>query len=361
MPAVEADAAPPPPSVIGVDVGGTKVSVAALRGGQLTGPALSPTDRSSGEALIDQIVDQVQAMRGGAGEVAGVGVGVPSVVEFATGRARSSVNVPLRDIPLRQVLHDRLGLPAFVDNDATCAALAEAHDERGELDVRNLVMFTLGTGVGGGIVIAGRIYRGSTGGAGELGHTLVGASFGPNGPEVGEFPQPGSLERLASGRALDELARRAAAEHPDSALARHASDGRAVAGPDAVAAAREGDPYAVRAITELGWRLGVGVANAINTFDPDVVAIGGGVSAAGELLLEAARETARRLVLPGVGTSTEIRLARSGPEAGVRGAALLARQELALEWHPAGVARASHGGGATPPPPALNQREASRT
>ena len=358
MSPVDALAPPSPPSVIGVDVGGTKVSAAALVGGRLTEPALAGTDHSSGEALIGQMVELVEAVREQVSEVAAVGVGVPSVVEFATGRARSSVNVPLRDIPLRQVLGEQLGMPAFVDNDATCAALAEAHDDRGELDVRNLVMFTVGTGVGGGIVIDGRIYRGTTGAAGELGHTLVGARFGPGGPEVGDFPQPGSLERLASGRALDALAQQAAAEHPDSALARAAADAEAVAGPEAVAAAFAGDPAAAEAIAEVGRRLGVGVANAINTFDPDVVVIGGGVSAAGDFLLEAVRETARRLVLPGVGTDTEIRLARSGQRAGVRGAALLARQELAAEArHTSSSGRA--GATSDERPPAAGGRGAS--
>ena len=103
-----------------------------------------------------------------------VGIGVPSVVEFETGRVVSSVNIPLADVPLREVLGERLGVPVFVDNDATVAALAEAHDEELQLVARNLVMLTIGTGVGGGSVLGGRIYRGATGGAGELGHTLVG-------------------------------------------------------------------------------------------------------------------------------------------------------------------------------------------
>ena len=158
--------------MIGVDVGGTKVSVAAMRGGTLASPLVRPTDRSSTDALIEQFVSQVSEVAGGETPAA-VGIGVPSVVEFATGRVRSSVNIPLQDVPLRTVLSDRLGRPVFVDNDATVAALAEAHDEQGHLDVRSLVMFTVGTGVGGGIVIDGRPYRGATGAAGELGHTLI--------------------------------------------------------------------------------------------------------------------------------------------------------------------------------------------
>jgi glucokinase len=323
--------------LIGVDVGGTKVSVAALRDGELSEPALHRTEHAGGEQLIEQLVAAVhEALDVHGGDA--VGVGIPSVIEFATGRVRSSVNVPLQDVPLRSVLSERLGLPVFVDNDATCAALAEAHGEGAELEVANLAMLTVGTGVGGGIVIGGRIYRGATGAAGELGHTLIAAALhdGPpphEDPHEDHFPQPGSLERLASGRALDELAQRSATAHPDSALGRRLARGEAVAGPECVRAAKEGDEQARAALALLGARLGVGIANAINTFDPDVVAIGGGVSAAGDLLLEPARETAARFVLPGVGTRTEIRLARSGPQAGVRGAALLAREALADAGH----------------------------
>jgi glucokinase len=312
--------------VIGVDVGGTKTSVAALRGTATGEPLVRPTDRTSAEGLIAQIVAQVEAVAAGETPEA-VGIGIPSVVEFATGRARSSVNVPLQDVPLRAVLSDRLALPVFVDNDATVAALAEAHDADGRLDIHSLVMFTVGTGVGGGIVIDGRSYRGATGAAGELGMTLVSIDE-QIPPAQAIFPQPGSLESLSAGHVLDRLAREAAREHPDSALGRTLAQRGAVGGPDAVAAAKEGDSVAVECVATLGRRLGVGVANAINTFDPQVVAIGGGVSSAGELLVGPARAVALQYVLHGVGTATEIRVARSGPQAGVRGAALLARSEL---------------------------------
>src|SRR5205807_9677901 len=125
-----------------------------------------PTDVSDSSGLIDQIVEMVQEIRGE--ELEAVGIGVPSIVEFETGRVVSSVNIPLADVPLRQVLGDRLGVPVFVDNDATVAALAEAHDESLRLVAEHLVMLTIGTGVGGGLVLGGRIYRGASGGAAEL-------------------------------------------------------------------------------------------------------------------------------------------------------------------------------------------------
>ena len=328
---------------IGVDVGGTKVSLAVMRDGGFSDPRLEPTRCDNAEQLVDQLAKLISAEVGDASaDVAAVGVGIPSVIEFDTGLVRSSVNVPLQNIPLREVLGERVGLPVFVDNDATCAALAEAHDEQGRLDVRDLVMVTVGTGVGGGIVIDGRIYRGATGAAGEIGHMIVGLPLDDGVPEPTPFPRRGSLEALAAGRALDHLAARAAMQHPESELAHLAADGK-VAGPAAVKAARDGDPVAIAAITMLGERLGVGIANLVNIFDPDVVAIGGGVSAAGDLLLSPARDTAQRFILPGVGTRTEIRLARSGPQAGVRGAALLAAQEHGGERRSAPTrARASH-------------------
>jgi glucokinase len=294
---------------IGVDVGGTKVSVAVLEGTELSEPTLRPTVLDSSEGLIDQLAELIEC----AGPADAVGIGVPSVIDFATGTARHSVNVPLQDVPLRRILTERLGLPVFVDNDATVAALAEAHDDDLNQIAQSLVLFTIGTGVGGGIVLGGRIYRGATGGAAELGHQLVGADLSAGAPpHADEAPQPGSLERLAAGRALDALGRE-----------RGFDDGPAV-----VTAARAGDASALEAIHILGERLGVGIANAINVFDPEQVVIGGGVSAAGELLLEPARAVARRFVLPGVGSRTEIRLARYGPRAGVKGAALLAGQEV---------------------------------
>src|SRR5437588_8241462 len=140
-------------AVVGVDLGGTKVAAASLLRGRLGDSVVRPTDLSSTDALVDQVAALVnEAQPAG---LDGVGVGVPSVVEFETGRVVSSVNVPLADVPLRHVLSDRLGVPVFVDNDATVAALAEAHDENLQLVARNLVMLTVGTGVGGGLVLAG--------------------------------------------------------------------------------------------------------------------------------------------------------------------------------------------------------------
>jgi glucokinase len=298
--------------LIGVDVGGTKVAVALLEDGRLSEARTRPTETASPEKLVDQLVEAITEQL----PADAVGLGVPSTVDFATGMARSSVNIPLVNVPLRQILRKRLGLPVFVDNDATVAAVAEAHGPDAKVDVRHLVMLTVGTGVGGGVVIDGHIYRGATGAAAELGHLIIGADLGAGAPRSDGFPQPGSLERLAAGRELGHLAQQRGLED----------------GQDAVESARRGEPAGLECMRILGGRLGIGIANVVNTFDPDVVVVGGGAgSAAGELLLGPARETALKFILPGVGTQTEIRPARYGKEAGVLGAALMAGQELLLE------------------------------
>jgi glucokinase len=307
-------------SLVGVDVGGTKLSAVRLSGQVWDQPVVTPTDHTSSKRLLDQLESIVGRVR--TPDTEGVGIGVPSTVDFANGVVRASVNIPLADVALRTELSQRLGLPVYVDNDANCAALCEA-SEGDRRVISDLVMFTVGTGVGGGLVLGGRLYRGATGAAGELGHTLIACDLEAGIPNSSRFPQPGSLELLASGRALDLLSR---AAKPESALG-HRRTEHAVTGADAVDLARAGDAEAKQTVRLIAQRLGVGVANAINTFDPAVVAIGGGLASAGDLLLEPVREVAWRFVLPGVGSATDIRLARSGPEAGVRGAALLAAHE----------------------------------
>jgi glucokinase len=313
--------------VVGVDVGGTKIAAACLSGSTLGESTMVATDLSSADSIIEQLVTAVSECRGE--RLEGVGLGVPSVVDFATGRVVSSANIPLADVPLREVLGARLGVPVFVDNDATVAALAEAHDDDMVMVARDLVMLTVGTGIGGGLVLGGRIYRGATGGAGELGHTIVGMDLRAAVPDAGRFPQPGSLEGVAAGSALDGLAESCAREHPDSALGRRLAAGESVTGADVVRSAHDGDHDAQRVIELWGERVGIGIANAINTFDPEEVVIGGGAARAGELLLAPARRTAAAYVLPGLGSRTTIRVARHGVRAGVLGAALLAVHELA--------------------------------
>jgi glucokinase len=310
---------------IGVDVGGTKIATAVLARGELCESTIVHTEQGSQEALLAQLVAAIEAER--TPRTRAVGVGLPSIVEFTTGRILASVNIPLNDIPLRELLSERTGVAVYVENDASCAALAEAFED-GRITCSHLVMFTLGTGVGGGWVLGGRLYRGPTTSAAEVGHTIISRdlTLGDHGP-ADAFPQRGSLEALASGRALDRLADEAARRYPDSFLGHRRAERDAVDGHDVVEGAEAGDDACRWCLEVLGERLGVGIANAINTFDPLEVVIGGGVSRAGDRLLEPARRSALRHVVPGLGLHTEIRIARHGPRAGVLGAALLAAQE----------------------------------
>ena len=308
---------------LGLDVGGTKVACAILEDGGLQQGPVEPVEKGSTDELVAQLVRLISDHDE---DVRAVGIGVPSIVEFTTGRVRHSVNLPLGDVPLRALLDDRTGLPVYVENDASCAALAEAFSD-GALVTPHLVMLTIGTGVGGGLVLDGRLYRGATGAAGEVGHTAIGLDLSEGAARPEHFPAPGSLEALAAGSELDRLAVRAAEAEPESALGRRLAADGAVTGYDVVELAQEEDAASLEVLRIAGERLGIGIANAINTFDPLEVVIGGGVSAAGELLLAPARETAARYVIPGVGTACNIRLARHGVEAGMLGAALIAAQE----------------------------------
>ena len=191
----------------------------------------------------------------------------------------------------------------------------------------NLVMLTVGTGVGGGLVFNGRLYRGATS-AGELGHTVIGLDLEDGAPTPeGKHPLPGTLEYLAAGRALDRLAEREAREEEDSFLGKRLEQDGEVTGHDVVDGAKAGDADALRVLDVLGQRLGIGIANAINVFDPQEIVIGGGVSVAGDLLLDPAKRVAKEYTVPGLGLHTTIRLARHGAQAGVLGAAMVAAHE----------------------------------
>jgi glucokinase len=189
-------------------------------------------------------------------------------------------------------------------------------------------MLTLGTGVGGGVVIDGRIFRGATGLGAELGHVVVDA----NGPECpGNCPNRGCLEALCSGTALEREATALAAERPSSWFGQVAADqGGRVRGREVVAAAREGDEDALGVLNALGRWLGVGIASFVNVFEPTHLVIGGGLSAAADLFLPAAEREAAARALPAGFERARISVASAGNDAGVIGAGLLAAQELSL-------------------------------
>ena len=313
--------------VVGVDVGGTKIAAAIVAGAAAEGVIEHPTDISSGEAVIAGIEAAVREV---SDAPAAVGVGMPSQIDFASGTVMSSVNIPLQGVPLREELSRRLGVPVFVDNDANCAALAEAEIQ----GARNLVMLTLGTGVGGGIVIDGAIFRGATGLGAELGHITI---HGEGPPCPGNCPNRGCIEAFCSGTALERDATELGRDKPESRLGQVYAEDQRVSGREAVAAAQEEDPDAVALIERLGRNLGIAIAAMVNTFEPQQLVIGGGLSRAADLFLETARSEAESRALPKLFERVEIGLAKGGADAGVIGAGLLGAQVLARSGDTAGA------------------------
>lgn len=315
-------------ALVGVDVGGTKVAAAVVDGAEIVAAVERPTELAGPGELLDEVAALARAAAAQVGVAVGaVGVGVPSQVDAATGTALASVNVPLAGVPVRDELGKRLGVPVFVDNDANCAALAESQLIGGR-PATELVMLTLGTGVGGGIVANGRIFRGASGLGAELGHMVLDGAR-PAATAGDPFPRPGSLEWHCSGRGLERAATEAAGGAPDSAIGRTLAERGRVSGRDAVAAARAGDAAAVAVLAAYARWLGIGVATVVNVLEPSHIAIGGGLSEAADLFLDAAVAEAELWALPALWERTAVGLARGGPEAGAIGAAMLADHELA--------------------------------
>jgi glucokinase len=312
------------PVVLGIDVGGTKVAAALIEGTEATHKVEHPTALDSSDAVIAGIEAAAREVIEVAGaEPDGIGLGVPSQIDFATGTVLGSVNIPLQGVALGDELSSRLGVPVFVDNDANVAALAEAQVVDGG-PASHLVMYTLGTGVGGGVIIDGHIYRGATGLGAELGHAVI-QYDGP--PCQGNCPNHGCLETMCSGTALERDALEVARKHPDSALGRVAASGD-IAGKHVVEAADAGDPHALELFDRLGMLFGVGLSGTINTFEPQHIVVGGGLSRASRFFFDRAVAEARARALPALVERVQISLAKGGTDAGVMGAGLLALHEL---------------------------------
>ncbi len=315
--------------VIGVDLGGTKLLAGAvderMRVHHRAQRAVAGLDQS---ALLDTTLDAVQELRESTdAEIAAVGFGIPALIDRRSGKAVISVHLPLAEIAFGDVMTERTGLPVFVDNDANVAALAE-HRSGAARGAREAVVLTIGTGIGGGLIIRDQVYRGSIGAGAELGHVVIDMD-GP--PCQGNCPNRGCVEALASGTALVREAHRIAGERPHSGLGRALSSGRALMGPLVTELAHDGDEAAIDVIALIGSRLGVAMASFVNIFNPEVVVVGGGVIAAGELLLEPAREVVAARALPPSRDLVRIVAARYGIEAGMIGAAALAFDGLARQ------------------------------
>ena len=312
------------PRVIAVDLGGTKLLAGVLSDdGVVVTRTVRPTAVESQEALLAELDGAIGELI--QDDVGAIGVGLPSTIDQRVGRAVSSVNIPLAGIDFREHLTGRFGLPAAIENDANAAALAEHRFGAGR-GTRHMIMLTLGTGVGGGLILNGELYRGAVGAAGELGHITLDLD-GP--PCQGTCPGFGHLEALASGTATDGLAEQIAAERPDGDLGRAAAEGRTVDARLAVDLAAEGPGDARDLLDRVGFVLGTGIASFVNVFNPELVVIGGGFARAGDLLLEPARKVvAERALLP-ARELVRIVPALLGAEAGLIGAGLVGFEALA--------------------------------
>src|SRR3954453_7916135 len=309
--------------VIGVDLGGTKLLAGAVDPERLTvhhrtRREVFGIDQS---ALLDAAVDAVkEASEAVDGEVSAVGFGIPCTFDRRTGGAVQAVNPPLGDIHFGEIMEERLGLPVEVDNDANCAVWAEAR-AGAAAGCTDVALLTIGTGIGGGLVLGGRLYRGFAGAGAEMGHMVVDID-GP--PCQGNCPNWGCLEAVASGSALVREAALRVAREPDTPLGRALEDGRPLTGPLITELAFDGDPVAGASVRVIGEPLGVGIANLVNIFNPEVVVIGGGVIAAGDLLLDPAREVMAARALAPSRDLVRVAATAFGAESGMIGAALLA-------------------------------------
>ena len=315
--------------VIGVDLGGTKLLAGAVDPAlnvhhRATRPARAASQRAVLETVVAAVREVRDAIEAASGTVQAVGIGIPCLIDQERGVAVMAANLPIFDLPFRDIMIERLGLPVFVDNDANMAMLAEWRFGAAA-GARDAAILTIGTGIGGGLVIGGALQRGSQGAGGELGHQVVQA----DGPRCqGNCPNHGCLEAMASGTALAREALRIASARPGSGLGRALAGGREISGPLVTELAHDGDPAAVDALTTVGRWLGVGVANLVNMLNPDVVVIGGGVVAAGELLLDPVRTVVAERALSPSKEHVRIVPARFGGESGMLGAATLALDEI---------------------------------
>jgi glucokinase len=309
--------------VIALDLGGTKLAGGLVdRGGGVHEGTEEPTDTSSQAALVAQLERAIAALTGEG--AAAVGVGIPSLIDQRRGRAGASVNVPLADIDLRDRLSERFGLPVALENDANAAALAEHRFGAGR-GAAHMVMLTLGTGIGGGLVLNGELYRGAIGAAAELGHMVIDV----DGPRCQGFcPGYGHFEAFASGQAAARAACELADAQPEGALAQTRREGRELDGRLVTELARAGEPDAAEVVERIGFYLGIGIANYVNVFNPEVVVVGGGLAAAGDLVLEPARRVVAERALPTARDMVRIVTAELGPGAGLIGSGLVAFEAL---------------------------------
>lgn len=313
---------------VGVDIGGTKILAGLVNeSGEILHKVRKKTPRAHATGVLEVVAEAIsETVSKVDGTVAGVGVGVAGPVDLNRATVLFAPNLQWADVPVRAILENTTGLPVLVENDGNAAAWGEARFGAGE-QCDNLVMVTVGTGIGGGVLLGGQLLRGAHGAAGEIGHMGIVA----NGLQCG-CGRKGCWEQYASGNALVRNTRALAAEQIfDAGVLLSMGDGtpEGVKGEHITLAASEGDPVAIEALNALGQWIGRGLASLTAILDPALFVIGGGVSDAGDLLLASARSTlADRVMGRAYRPVPEIRVAQLGNKAGIVGAADLARERF---------------------------------
>lgn len=311
---------------LGIDLGGTKILTALVDDqGRVLDRERMPTPAGGPESVVAAIVDSVRTVIGRAGialaAVGGLGVGAPGPMDPATGVVFEPPNLPgWRDVPLAEMLASHLGLLVFVENDANAAALGERWAGAG-VGVDDLVYITISTGIGGGLILGGRLYHGVSGTAGEIGHMVI----EPGGPRC-NCGRVGCLEALASGPAIARDARAAVQSGAPTTLSQ--LPGEALTAEAVARAAWDGDPVARQIYARAAAALGVGVTNLVNLLNPAMVIIGGGVARAGELIFAPVRRIVREEAFERPGSAVQIVPAALGDDVGAIGAAAVARLSL---------------------------------
>ncbi|MCM3725111.1 ROK family glucokinase [Neobacillus cucumis] len=313
--------------IAGVDLGGTTTKIAFItNSGDIVHKWEIPTDNADGgqniTSNIAKAIDEKLSQIGETKEkLMGIGMGAPGPVDYETGIILNVVNLGWKDnYPLKDSLEEATSLPAAVENDANCAALGEMWSGAGN-GAKNLVCVTLGTGVGGGVIANGSIIQGVNGAAGEIGHITV----IPSGGAPCNCGKTGCLETVASATGIVRLAEEAV---KNSSSSSKLGELFRITAKDVFDAARDNDQLAQKVLNEVSFHLGLALANIGNTLNPDKIVLGGGVSKAGDILLDSVKENFEKFAFPAVRNSTEIDIATLGNDAGVLGAAWLIKNKL---------------------------------
>jgi len=321
-----------PPLYGALDLGGTKIrALVADLEGRVYGEDVRPSRTEEGlEAVMSRMVDSLQAAARQAGadlaDLKGVGIATPGAVDVRRGVVPSAPQLPgWHDVPLVEIMSRRLGLDVWLENDATAAALGE-HTFGGGRSARHMLYLTVSTGIGGGIIIDGKVYRGASGAAGELGHVII----DPHGPPCG-FGARGCLESFASGSAIARRGEELVAGGESRLLAELREQEGPVTAEMMKRAVDLGDVASREAFREAGHYLGIALASFVNIFNPEIILVGGGVARAGDLFMEQAQTTMRVLAMSQPLKGVRVDLGVLGDRAGPLGMIAIARLRAAGE------------------------------